>query len=164
MLPSDRDFAIVENHVRHHHQFVYSPDEWVNILKTCQKKKPFKVHVMTQADFLNVSKLRDMFSQKSSGGGGKFGIRNAAKLIFSAEDPSMMLASENYFGPLAKVSLQNRGRPTNFLRDFCHTLEKKYNGPRTIDESRLRDVLSCLDWIPSVYHQYYKKLQNIVRK
>ena len=66
MLPSDRDFGIVEKYVRSRCQFVYCPSEWMDILKKCQKKKPFIVHAMTRTDFVTVSQMRDGFSQKTA--------------------------------------------------------------------------------------------------
>lgn len=38
MLPSDRDFALVEKHVTSHYQMVYAPEHWEEVLKTSQKK------------------------------------------------------------------------------------------------------------------------------
>lgn len=46
MLPSDRDFARVKKAARKQ-TAVYSPNQWENILKTAQKKRPFQVTVMT---------------------------------------------------------------------------------------------------------------------
>lgn len=158
MLPSDRDFGIVETYVRRHCQFVYSPSEWKNILETCQKKKPFIVHAMTREDFVKVSQMRDAFCQKSGSHG--FGIRNAVRLKFSSEDPSVMLASECYNGDLQPISLRKKGRPSNFLGSFRGPLSTKYDGPRPIEASKLADVMSCMRWIPEVHHEYYKTLNS----
>lgn len=63
MLPSDRDFALVENYVRAHCQYVYSPEEWEEVLRNSQKKRPFVVYRMQQKDFLKVSDMRNYYQQ-----------------------------------------------------------------------------------------------------
>ena len=52
------------------------------------------------------------------------------------------------------VKLRKKGRPTNFLGSFCDPLRAKYNGPRPIEASKLAGVMSCMQWIPEVYHDY----------
>lgn len=160
MLPSDRDFAIVEKYVRSHCQFVYSPDNWISVLKSCQKKKPFVVYHMKQEDFFDVSSLRAMFSQKTtSASGNTLGIRSAVRLMLSSEDASILNIADTYNGLMTQVSLKRKGRPGNFLDNFKRALPLKYDSPRPIEETKLRDVLSCMQWIPAVYHPFYNSLK-----
>lgn len=60
MLPSDRDFAVVEKRSRRYAS-VYAPVEWEEILKSAQKKQPFKVTVLKAEDFYKFTDLKDHF-------------------------------------------------------------------------------------------------------
>lgn len=79
MLPSDRDFALVEKYVRTHCQYIYDPNHWEEILRKVQKKTPFKVNRMTRADFKGISKLREYFQQPTAV---LFSIRNTVSLEY----------------------------------------------------------------------------------
>ena len=81
----------------------------LGVLRKAKRQKPFIVHAMTRTDFVNVSQMRDGFSQKTATDG--FGIRNVVKLEFSAGNPNAMFASEHYSGDLQPISLKKKGRP-----------------------------------------------------
>lgn len=164
MLPSDRDFGIVEKYVRSHFQFVYTPQHWVTILKSCQKKRPFVVHEMKQEDFVSVSVLRSKFNQSTvTASGTKFGIKSAVRVMLSSEeDGSFIHVADTYSGSTEPLSLRKKGRPSSFLECFLGNLPKKYDTARRIEATKLSDIMSCLPWIPPTYHEFYNKLQPTI--
>ncbi|KAJ8868167.1 hypothetical protein PR048_031976 [Dryococelus australis] len=58
MLPCDRN-------VRQHVQHVYTPQDWAEILKKCDRNKPFCVHEMHSDDFLQFSDIKKLFCQRN---------------------------------------------------------------------------------------------------
>lgn len=159
MLPSDRDFAIVENYVRSHCQMVYSPDEWEEVLKKSQKKTPFKVCRMTQEKFLRFSDLRGSFYQPlKTNKGEKVCFRSIVKMRFTVEKECEMMISRSYAGGEENLTLRKRGRPVALRAAFLIDIPKKYAGVLPIDALKLRDVMSCMQWVPSVHHGYYNTL------
>lgn len=159
MLPSDRDFALVEKCARKR-AAIYSPDEWAEVLKNSQKKNPFVVTRMQREDFYNMSEIRGCFKQSNKTlDNQNFGISSCVKLELNAEKPFILSASESYNGPLKEVSLRKRGRP-NAIEELDISLEQKYTEGLPIDESKLTHVMSCLQWIPPVHHAYYYSLRS----
>ncbi|XP_050511466.1 uncharacterized protein LOC114333083 isoform X1 [Diabrotica virgifera virgifera] len=158
MLPSDRDFAVVEKYVRAHCQYVYSPAEWENILRTCQRKNPFIVYKMNQEDFLKVSEMRNYFVQPKSTPANPCSIRNAVRMRFSAENFEHIEIADTYNGEFNSYSIQKRERTGILQEHFIQDLQKKYATRLGIEPSKLEHVLSCLEWIPSVHHEFYRSL------
>ncbi|KAJ8940526.1 hypothetical protein NQ314_010687 [Rhamnusium bicolor] len=136
VLPSDRNFVLLENYVRAHCQFMYDPNGR-EVLKKSQKKTPCKQPTTTNASF---------------------DIRDAVMMEFSSDDLSTLHATYTYDGLMLPVSLRKRGRPTSFGTPFLEELPLKYDSPLAIENSELQHVLSCLQWIPSVYHPFYNNL------
>lgn len=155
MLPSDRDFGRVEQYVRDHIQFVYSPEEWGEVLKNAQKSHPFHVYRMQRKDFFKISSLKQFFRPPKSV------IASAAKLYISYDNPNSINVSNTYFGLGENISIRTKGRPLDqeeFLQQFNCELLPLYNRPRPVNKEKLDDVLSLLQYIPQAYHSYYRSL------
>lgn len=105
MWPSDRDLALVETYVRAHCQYVYSPDEWVKALKESQKKN-FSLFIQ---DFI-VPDMRNYFLQPKGSIDNKFGIRNAIRMKFSAENFNRINFQKHTMKFLNLITLKIRKR------------------------------------------------------
>ncbi|KAJ8895374.1 hypothetical protein PR048_000706 [Dryococelus australis] len=88
MLPSDRDFAVVERYVRLHVQYVYSLDEWIRVLQLSAKSYPFKEVQMQQSDFISTAEL-NQFLQRKTVNENKESIQlhSGASMVFQESEP-----------------------------------------------------------------------------
>ncbi|KAL1489127.1 hypothetical protein ABEB36_014070 [Hypothenemus hampei] len=127
--------------------------------KKCAKKTPFQVYRMKRDDFYNISGLKQFFVQPTKFNTGGFGIKNAVRITFSTSDLYTMYISDSYNEDMHKISLKKRGRPSS-LNSFQGELTKKYNAPLPIEKTKLEHVISCLRWIPEIYHDFYKGLHQ----
>lgn len=154
MLPSDRDFALVEKFAKTK-SAIYSPTEWEEVLKKAKKKDPFVVTVLTKEDFYNFSQLKENFAQSN------FGISSSVKLELNIENPYILKAYDTYTGMPKSVNLKRkRGRPSLTLEeDFTRGLTQKYLEDLPIEESKLAHVMSCMQWIPPIHHPFYYSLK-----
>lgn len=157
MLASDRDFALVEKFAKAK-SAVYAPSEWEEVLKGAQKKRPFLVTSLTREDFFDFSALKDKFVHSN------FGLCKSVMLEFNKHEPYILRGYFTYSGEPEIINLKRkRGRPStsHSLEDYFNTnISLKYNESLPIDESKLGHVMSCLQWIPPVYHSFYFTLKS----
>ena len=153
MLPSDRDFGQVEKEARRH-EAIYSPTDWENILKSAQKKQPFKVTLMTNKDFFEFTELKGFFKQNQ-----ETGIASLVRIEFRADFPLTLYGYESYSGLAKEISLRKRGKLNlDEIKNF--EPKQKYKEPLAIEESKLNHVMSCIQWIPPIHHAFYYSLKS----
>nr|CAH7753399.1 unnamed protein product [Callosobruchus chinensis] len=111
MLPCDRDFAQVEKHVTRHCQYIYSPDQRLEVLSISQKKNPFVVVRMQQEDFLKISEMKNSF-RIPRGPDNACSISKAVRMMFTTENMDEIRFSETYTGPFQSYSIKKRGGST----------------------------------------------------
>nr|CAH7753502.1 unnamed protein product [Callosobruchus chinensis] len=122
MLPCDRDFAQVEKHVTHHCQYIYSPDQWLEVLSISQKKNPFVVVRMQQEDFLKISEMKNSF-RIPRGPDNACSISKAVRMMFTTENMDEIRYGEN---------IQKKNKPGFMGRNKHERRVKKYGqGDRT---------------------------------
>lgn len=55
-LPNDSDFAKIECSLKRQDR-VYTPNDYIRIMKNCKRNNPLKVHIMKTTDFLSTATL-----------------------------------------------------------------------------------------------------------
>lgn len=160
MLPSDRDFAIVEKHVRRHVQFTYTPDDWVSILEKCCKSNPFNVVHMQQQDFVSTSNLAASIQKKGkTDDNAPLAFRSCASIKVDAAQPFSVMFNDSYsnLDVYRTVNVRKRGRGEKDLSNI--TFPVKYKDLLPIAAPKYKDILSCLPWIPPAYRPFYDTLK-----
>ena len=90
MLPSDRDFAHIENNVRNRYQNIYNLDHWAQVVTKGSKQGKLQVVKMQPGDFLEFSALEDNVNKrKQYENGSAIKLQECCRLSFSKEEPCM---------------------------------------------------------------------------
>lgn len=85
-------------------------------------------------------------------------FRDAVCLVLDADHSRILFVSITFHGKeWQKVILHNQGRPT-ILEGT--SLQKKYSGSVPIDSKKKNDLLSALNWMPPIYHEFYKAIKS----
>lgn len=159
-LPNDAEFGIIESASCRVAQ-VYSPDQWVDIIKTAKRKEPYSVVTeMKNADFLSTVALENSTTiRKKTTCGYDFNWLNIRWLRFEGNHPLQFQFKEtlNADTPFYKVDLckKKRGRQAhlyNIRQDFL------YPSRRPVTKAKKNDMIDLLPYIPPIYHNYYKNL------
>lgn len=165
MLPSDRDFARVEVYAKRNCQFVYSPDQWLDVVsKSCQN---FVVYKMKRHHFKTFDILTKVITKRTRGTEGEnVKFKENVRFVFHKNNLDKMNCSLSYNnGIFTVVNLAKRGKPmcasTFPTSDDFFPLKYKKRG---LDPSKVDDVLSLLLYIPPAYHQFYEQLIIRTRK
>ncbi|KAJ8883614.1 hypothetical protein PR048_015458 [Dryococelus australis] len=72
-----------------------------------------------------------------------------------------LLIYDTYNGSSDPMSLMKKEPPDSFLENFTGCIPQKLDSARHTETTKLRDVMSCLPWIPPTYHKSYMKLQHV---
>lgn len=64
-MQADHDFAIIEK-AKRNCQYLYTPEDYINLVKTCKLKNKFVVHKMSQEEFLDWDVLKNHVSKRTS--------------------------------------------------------------------------------------------------
>lgn len=156
MLPSDRDFATIENYTRRQVPEVFSPGQWADVIKKCGKKNPFHVYEMSRHDFYKISNLKESFVLRNKTIAGQaVNLRDVCRLKIEADNPTSVFVSRNFCNDVwEEISLRKRGRPSSLQE-----LQLKYHESRPVDKNKVSDVLSLLQFIPPIHHTFFISLK-----
>lgn len=64
-IQADCDFAIIEK-AKRSCQYLFSPEDYMNIVKTCKHKNQFVVHTMSQEEILDWDVLKGYVTKRTS--------------------------------------------------------------------------------------------------
>lgn len=113
-LPSDRDFALIEKRHKKYSPQIYSPEGWHNVIKEANKKTPFVVTVMEQADFLNFGPSVDGINKNSiTTYRCKTDFSGVYTFNFKAENTRSIFVKPSIQGEHKEVSILKKRRPAN---------------------------------------------------
>lgn len=87
----------------------------------------------------------------------KFDFRDVCQIRVTSEHPQCIEIKNTYeeSEQWQMVSLQKRGRQVNIGEI---QLKQLYTSPRSIPKPKVDDVLSLVNWIPPVWHDFYKNI------
>lgn len=158
-LPNDRDFASIEN-MKRKTQHIYVPSQWYELVRDCRRQNPFEVLRMKAEDFRSINPVRlCITNRKVNTNKSKVQWLNIRWARFEKSEPFQMKYrfSHNDLEPWKILNLKKRqkGRPRNVGQI---TLPLLRENPPGLKKNKLTDILSLLDYVPPVYHDYYTQL------
>ena len=158
-LPNDRDFGIIEQAKRRHQQ-IYTPHEWYDLVRNACHTNPFSVVEMTSKDFKSIKELKKLIVNRKEDTVGRAVDWMSIRWIQVKKDAPLKFRfrrSLNELEAWKEVDLKRKakGRPADLGR-FSFTTA--YSGPRTLNTNKVQDILSMLDFIPPIHHDFYHEL------
>ena len=158
-LPNDRDFGIIEQAKRRHQQ-IYTPQEWYDLVRNACHTNPFSVVEMTSADFVAIKELKKLIVNRKEDTVGRSVDWMSIRWIQVQKDAPLKFRfrrSLNELEAWKEVDLRRKtkGRPSDLGRFSLNTV---YSGPRTLNTNKVQDILSMLDFIPPIHHDFYQQL------
>ena len=156
-LPNDRDFSSVET-ARQRREHIYVPEHWHDLIRTARHNNPFCVCVMDTSDFVSLEELK---KSKSEG-----------NYTWSESGMSMRWIQVNKDKPfhfrfryshntlegwkIVDLNRKTKGRPPV----ICHLpLPVLHGNGRAINKKKVEDLMSLIQFVPPIYHDFYKGLQ-----
>lgn len=160
-LPCDRDFGRIEKHVKNRNPTVYTPHDWVTVIKESCKNKSFSVVKMKQADFIDLTPLQINIAKKDKDDdGSQFRFSEATAFRFDEGMPSHLKVKYQYtdFEEFRTVNITKKGRAHQESNPF--QLLRKYLKPIPICDKKLKDVMSLMPYISDVSKGYFNSLSE----
>ena len=159
-LPNDRDFSSIEI-ARCKRDHIYTPDHWYELIRSARHKNPFHVCVMEASDFVLVSAIKKtIVNRKVTTHGQKVEWLNMRWIQVNQDEPYQFRFhySHNSLEAWKTVDLKRKekGRPPVIS---CIPLPVLHSDGRGISRKKLDDLMSLLQFVPPVYHDFYKNLQ-----
>jgi len=156
-LASDSDFSVIEK-AKHGVQYVYTPSDWYSLVHGARKKPaPFTVVEMKSDDFYSTSNVAEHTIRKNTDEDGKAVVwRNIRWIRVEKEEPTVMKFKTTLQEsvPFQRVDLQRRvkrGRQQQWPTE----LTQLHQTPPLIAAKKYNDLMTLLDYIPPIYHQFY---------
>ena len=159
-LPNDQDFGLIEKNKRYHSD-VFVPHDWVRVVATARKDKPFIVTELEQSDFVSTDELvKQCINRKMNASQQKVEWLKIQWMHFDRDHPNVMffkysVSPDAYFTSV-DFTKKIRGRPKSINNIELSPL---YPDGRPIPRLKLKDLKDLLKYIPAVNHQFYRELK-----
>ena len=144
-LPNDRDFAAIEKAAKRS-THIYSFEEWITVVKEARKAKPYKIIEMNNKfisvkDLIKTNKKMNIRFMKLNW----FRVTNATKTVAFTlkDDPGVKTCDLS-----------------DWVADFESLELPSLSTTHPITAAKYQDLMSLLPFIPSVHHDFYKKLSH----
>ena len=155
-LPNDTNFSHIEKKKKHA-VGIYSPEEYVEMMKNERKTKKFHVHKMESKDFFQAKKLTESLANRRVDEDGEVFSSNKIHEMVYEEGLTGFLFRYNFSEErVRKVDLTKRNLAINSLRSMALA---NPNGVR-INWLKYKDRMQLLKFIPQVYHDEYKAIRH----
>ena len=160
-LPNDRDFGSVET-ARRRREHIYVPDHWYELIRSARQNNPFRVCVMQSSDFVSLKELKKcIVNRKVATSGQKVEWLSMKWIQVVKSEPFQFRFrySHNSLECWKTVDLKRKtkGRPPV----ISHIpLPPLHGSARAIKKTKLEDLMSLLQFVPPIYHDFYKSLQG----
>ncbi|PSN41200.1 hypothetical protein C0J52_04184 [Blattella germanica] len=154
-LPCDRDFGRIEKCKRLHYQNVYSTEEWCEVIRKSNKKKPYLATLMTQKYVLPITNYTAEITKKTVCDKEKpLNFSQAVCMKFLASQLHKMFLKHNVHDDFIEVSLKKRGRNSQ-----VRPLNQKYFQTLSSNAHKVKDAQELLKFVPPIYHPFYLQLK-----
>ncbi|CAK1593125.1 unnamed protein product [Parnassius mnemosyne] len=123
-LPNDSDFGKIECALKLQ-QRLYTPDDYIHVMKTCKKTKPKHVHRMKNADFLSSLKLeRNIVNRKKTIDGEKVSWLNTKEIMIKKDEMFKIYMKTNLDEDFKVVNIKKnvRGRQCFVTKEIMEPL------------------------------------------
>lgn len=161
-LPSDRDFAHIENYKKKM-PTVYEPKQWVDAVKKAKRTNAFKVTAMEMDDFFTFKKLENGIKKNTmTTDNALLKFSKVLSFKFDSNFKNSMFIKHAVNEEYKEVKLGKRGFPSNNFNDIGSVVEKKYNEPLLLNNKKLDNLKSFMEYIPPIHQKFYQKLRGFV--
>nr|CAI5839316.1 unnamed protein product [Callosobruchus analis] len=151
-MECDRDFALIEKKRKINPQ-VFVPEHWSDIIKTSSKK--FEVDTMEASNFVSLDVFNSFIKDpKHDSEGRPLGWRTINKdEAYSFKFKATL--SDEYPFLYSEKCFNKKGRPPMNV-----SLPPLYPKSRTIKYAKWENLQQLLDFIPPIYHDFYKNMPH----
>lgn len=159
-LPNDTDFGDIECALKLQ-QRLYSPNDYINIMRGCRRKNPLIVHRMEREHFYGTGRLeKAIVNRKSDIRNNKINWFKFKEIEMQKEKPfSIFVKSNDFQSEAQEINIQRkRGRPSETRENFNEYLDQLWPNGKAISTKKLDDLKFLLPFIPKDDQKFYKKL------
>ena len=158
-LPNDADFGIIEKEIQKREQ-VFVPDEYFDIIRSCQQRNSFMLHEREFKDFKSSKSLENVITKRTIDiNGEKVNWNKIAHLQLKKSEPLKILFKENLEHTAFRV-LNIEKKKANIDSLFDISLDDMYNSSRSINELKLKDIRTLLQYIPKDKTAFFETLHS----
>lgn len=157
-LPCDRDFAKTETKKRRVER-VYTPQQWMDIVRSARKKKPYNVVEVNQSMILNFQLHFSQFFKKTvTNRGERMRIREARLFEYSQDHPQEVwvkysLCEEDEWH---KFRIEKRGACPTFPTELA------YSALLPLTQEKVDDVKKLVyKYVPREFREFYDHLISV---
>lgn len=153
----DRAFGLVEKQKKYFPD-IYIPEHWNKVILAARKKNPFKIVEMKRADFISTKDLEtNITNRKIAVDRRKVEWLKIQWMLYNKMHPfSMFFKYSNDPEVLfAEVNFSKRSSQDTSIFE----LEVLYPEGRKISSEKKKDLECLLEYIPPIYHSFYKNLK-----
>lgn len=158
-LPNDTDFGKIETALKSQ-QKIYTPDEYIDVMRSCKKKNPLTVTRMKTVDFYSTAKLEKLIVNRKKGTAGeKINWLRTKEILLKKENPYSIYMRSTFDEDFIEVDIKRkplRGKPT--VEAFEDNLLPLWPNGKEITAAKLADLQAMLDLIPKDCHYIYTNL------
>lgn len=157
-LPNDRDFSHIETALKKYPR-LYTPADYMQVIKDCKKKNPLAVNLMQKSDFLGTSKVEKMIINRKRGINKEcINWLQTREIYLKRDSPNSIYFKEDFLGDSVEVNIGRapvRGRPAVILPEHLVPL---WPSGKPVSPAKLTDIQSILHLIPQDAQRFYNGL------
>lgn len=165
-LEADSSHSLMERQWRKETQFkIMTPWDWHQLVRMCNKKKPFVVIGMETEKFYNFKALYDgnnspFVLRKKSTNGDPFLISNVVHLQMRSNKPGIVYYKTDFDQDFLEIDFNKNRRITNITNN---ALNLSQNTGNMITTQKYNHLQKLLKWVPNIFHLFYKNLKHTAR-
>lgn len=158
-LPNDTDFSKIESQLKYHDR-IYTAEEYLNVIKSCKKKKPLEVYKMKTNDFLSTNKIeKKIVNRKICVTKNKVNWLKTKEILIEKEKPYSIFMKTTESEEFQELNIEKRvkGKSLEILEEDLTLL---WPNGKEIPQAKLDDLKSMFDLIPKDCLPFYKSLKG----
>ncbi|CAH0597202.1 unnamed protein product [Chrysodeixis includens] len=158
-LPNDTDFSKIESQLKYHDR-IYTAKEYINVMKSCKKKKPLEVFRMKTTDFLSSNKIeKKIVYRKVCVTKNKINWLKTKEILIEKEKPYSIFMKTTESEEFQELNIKKR-KEQKSLEISDEDLTLLWPNGKEIPQVKLDDLKSMFDLIPKDCLAFYKSLKG----
>ncbi|XP_030765647.1 uncharacterized protein LOC115889720 [Sitophilus oryzae] len=157
-LPNDSDFGDIERALKYQ-QRLYTPQDYINVIKTSRKKSPFTIHTMNNDDFISSEILeKNIVNRKKDIIGEKINWLNVREIKINKNSPYSIFFKFAYDEDAyveVDIKPKQKGKQSEV---FSLNLPVLYPNGKPVSTPKLNDIKSIMHLIPEADQGFYTSL------
>lgn len=153
-LPNDTDFSKIETALKNYPR-IYTPQDYMNVMKTCRKANPLRVIKMDSQNFWSTEKLeKNITNRKTTIDKNKINWLKIRKIMLKKNKLYSFFMATEPDGDYVEVSIEKKTKGTSFPLN-TELLTPLWPNGKEIAQAKLNDHL-----IPSDCKRFYENLKG----